>query len=185
MPLSVRRRLRGLSPAVLMAGFLFAASAGFVWWRNTQVGVLVDLGYVVNIATRIALGDVPYRDFPLAQAPGSFLTQALLIKIFGPHYFVQIVYASILGGAATVLSYLIARRLLAGAVREPDGLALVVTLPLIPLGIYAVVPNPFYDPDSCLAVLGTLALLLAARDRPTLARFLATGALATVPLFFK
>lgn len=173
------------SRSFVIAGLLFAASAGFVWWRNTQVGVLVDLGYVVNIATRIALGDIPYRDFPLAQAPGSFLTQALLIKVFGPHYFVQIVYASVLGGAATVLSYLITRRLLSGTVAEPDGLALVLTLPLIPLGIYAVVPNPFYDPDACLVVLGTLALLLFARDRPTVARFVAAGALATVPLFIK
>jgi hypothetical protein len=164
---------------------LFIASAGFVWWRNSQVGVLVDLGYVVNIATRIALGDVPYRDFPLAQAPGSFLAQALLIKLFGPHYFVQIIYASVLGGAATALAYLIARRLLAGAVPSPDGLALVLTLPLIPLGIYAVVPNPFYDPDACLVVLGTIALLFVARDRPSVARFALAGALATVPLFIK
>lgn len=156
-----------------------------MWWRNSQVGVLVDLGYVVNIATRIALGDVPYRDFPLAQAPGSFLVQALLIKLFGPHYFVQILYASILGGSATALAYLIARRLLAGVVAEPAGLAAVLTVPLVPLGIYAVVPNPFYDPDACVVVLGTMALLLFARDRPTVTRFAAAGALATVPLFIK
>jgi hypothetical protein len=173
------------SPPIVIASLLFVASAGFVWWRNTQVGVLVDLGYVVNIATRIALGDVPYRDFPLAQAPGSFLAQALLIKLFGPHYLVQIAYASALGGAATALAYRIVRRLLAGAVPSPDGLALVLTLPLIPLGIYAVVPNPFYDPDACLVVLGAIALLLAARDRPTVARFAAAGAVATMPLFIK
>jgi hypothetical protein len=156
-----------------------------VWWRNTQVGVLVDLGYVVNIATRIALGDAPYRDFPLAQAPGSFLTQALLIKLFGPHYFIQIAYASVVGGAATVLAFLIARRLLAGAVPEPDGLAAVLTVPLIPLGIYAVVPNPFYDPDACFAGLATIGLLLFARDRPAIWHFVAAGAIATLPLFIK
>jgi hypothetical protein len=179
------RTLLRPSPAVVIAGLLFLASAAFVWWRNTQVGVLVDLAYVVNIATRIALGDVPYRDFPLAQAPGSFLAQALLIKVLGPHYFVQIVYASVLGGAATVLSYVIARRLLSGAVAEPDGLALVLTLPLIPLGIYAILPNPFYDSDACLVVLATIALVLFARDRPTVVQFMVAGALATVPLFIK
>jgi hypothetical protein len=173
------------TPSLLIAGLLFGASAGFVWWRNAQVGVLVDLAYVVNIATRIALGDVPYRDFPLAQAPGSFLSQALLIKLFGPHYVVQIAYAAVLGGTATALAYVIARRLLAGAVPSPDGLAAVLALPLIPLGIYAIAPNPFYDPDACLVVLGTIALLLVARDRPSVARFAAAGALATVPLFIK
>lgn len=156
-----------------------------MWWRTTQVGVLVDLAYVINIATRIALGDVPYRDFPLAQAPGSFLSQALLIRLLGPHYLVQIAYAALVGGAATALAYLIARRLLAGAVPSPDGIAAVVTLPLIPLGIYAIAPNPFYDPDACLVVLGTIALLQIARDRPSLARSAAAGAVATVPLFVK
>ena len=89
---------------------LFAASAGFIVWRNTQVGVLVDIAYVLNTATRIAAGDVPYAQFPLVLAPGEFLIQALLIKAFGPHFLVQIAYATILGGLATVFTYAIARR---------------------------------------------------------------------------
>ena len=46
--------------------------------------MLVDISYILNIATRIAAGDVPYAQFPLAQAPLTFLTQAVLIKLFGP-----------------------------------------------------------------------------------------------------
>ena len=171
--------------ALLIPVCLFIASAGFIWWRNSQVGVLVDLAYIVNIAMRIALGDVPYRDFPLAQAPGTFLAQALLIKVLGPHYLVQIAYASVVGGSATVLAYVIARRLLIDTAARPDVIAAVLTVPLIPLGIYAVAPNPFYDPDACFVVLGTIALLLFARDRPTTVRFAAAGALAIVPLFIK
>jgi hypothetical protein len=156
-----------------------------VWWRNAQVGVLVDLAYVVNTGTRIALGDAPYRDFPLAQAPGTFLMQALLIKALGPHYLVQITYAALVGGSATVLAYLISRRLVSGTVAAPDVTAAVLTIPSIPLGIYAVAPNPFYDPDACFVVLGAIALLQVARDRPTVLRFAAAGSLATLPLFFK
>jgi hypothetical protein len=169
----------------VIPALLFLASAAFVWWRNTQVGVLVDLSYIVNIATRIALGDVPYRDFPLAQAPGEFLIQAALIKTLGAHYQVEIVYASLVGGAATTLTSLIARRLLAGAVASPNGLAAILCLPLIPLGVYGILPNPFYDCDACLVVLATLALLFAARDHPGAARFIVAGALASLPLFIK
>lgn len=178
-------RTRSATLSLVVARVLFLASAAFVLWRNTQVGVLVDISWIVNNASRIALGDVPYRDFPLAQAPGEFLIQALLIKVFGPHYGIEIVYASLVGGAATALAYFIVRRLLAGAAPSSEFLATILTLPLIPLGVYAILPNPFYDPDACLAVLGAVALLLAARDRPTTARFVAAGVAATAPLFLK
>ena len=177
--------IRSSLPAMLIPILLFAASGAFVAWRNTQVGVLVDLAYIVNIAMRIALGDVPYAQFPLAQAPGTFLIQAALIKLLGPHYLVQIAYATIVGGLATVLTYSIAHRILEQAVAAPRGLALVLSVPLIPLGVYAIAPNPFYDPDACVAVLGAIAATLAARDRSTRGRWLIAGALLTVPLLIK
>jgi hypothetical protein len=169
----------------LVPALLFAASAGFVLWRNTQVAVLVDISYVLNIATRIAAGDVPYAQFPLAQAPLAFVTQALLIKAFGPHFFVQIAYAAIVGGLATVLTYRIARRLIDGVVPEATALAATLTIALVPLGIYAILPHPFYDPDTCFVVLAAIAAILAAIDRPTRTRWLIAGALIAVPVFLK
>jgi hypothetical protein len=171
-----------VSPRVI-AALLFTASATFVWWRTTQVAVLVDLGYIVNIATAVAHGEVPYRDFPLVNAPGEFLVQGALIKLLGAHYQVQVIYASLAGGAATLLTYLIARRLLAAIGPRATWVSAVLTLPLIPLGIYAILPNPFYDPDACLAVLASIALLLSARARPSRPRYAAAGAVATIPLF--
>jgi len=179
-----RAALPGRSP-LLVPVLLFAASAAFTFWRNTQVAVLVDIAYVLNTATRIAAGDVPYAQFPLAQAPLEFLTQALLIKLFGPHFFVQIAYATIVGGLATVLTYVIARRLVTGVVAEPAALAAILAIPLVPLGVYAIVPHPFYDPDACLVVLVAVATMLAAIDRPTPTRWLLAGALITVPVFIK
>ena len=169
----------------LLSLLLFVASAAFTVWRNTQVAVLVDISYILNIATRIAAGDVPYAQFPLAQAPLTFLTQAVLIKLFGPHFFVQIAYAAIAGGLATVLTYVIARRLVAGVVARPDALAAVLAIPLVPLGIYAILPNPFYDPDGCLVILAAVAAILAANDRQTRTRWLVAGALISVPVFIK
>ena len=182
----------GAGRAALLGSFsplvpvlLFAASAAFTVWRNSQVAVLVDISYILNIATRIAAGDVPYAQFPLAQAPLTFLVQAALIKAFGPHFFVQIAYAAIVGGIATVLTYLIARRLVAGVVSRPAALAAILAIPLVPLGIYAILPNPFYDPDGCFAILAAVAAILAASDRPTRTRWLIAGALISVPVFIK
>ena len=120
----------------LVPFLLLAASASFTLWRNTQVGVLVDISYLLNTATRIAAGDVPYAQFPLVLAPFEFLAQGLLIKAFGPHFFVQIAYATILGGLATALTYAIARRLLGTAVARPRALAAILSIPLVPLGIF-------------------------------------------------
>ena len=167
-----------------MALALFAATALFVWWRNSEIGVLVDISYVVNTATRIALGDVPYLDFPLAQAPGEFLVQASLIKIFGAQYAAQVAYAVLIGGAGTALTYLVARRLLSAA---PAGtiLALVFTLSLVPLGVYSIYPHPFYDSDACVLVVAGIGATLAALERPSWTRAALAGVLIALPLVWK
>lgn len=43
---------------------LFAATAAVILWQNAHVAVLWDLSYVLDTANRIALGQMPYRDFP-------------------------------------------------------------------------------------------------------------------------
>ena len=169
----------------LVALLFFAASAAFTVWRNTQVGVLIDIAYPLNTATRIAAGDVPYVDFPLAHAPLHFLFQAALIKIVGPSFAVQIAYAAIFSGIATALTYWIAGRLLDGVVPRPRLLAALLSLPLVPLGVYSIYPHPFYDPDACLAVLAALAAILAARADPTPRRWILVGALLTIPVLIK
>ena len=169
----------------MLPALLFLMSAAFTLWRNGEVGVLVDISYIVNTATRIAAGDVPYAQFPLAQAPLEFLVQAFLIRLGGPNYGVQIAYATIVGGIATVLSFSVARRLLAGSVRAPDLVAAVLCLPLVPLGVYAVYPHPFYDSDSCVLVLAVIAAALWALDRPSRTRMAVAGSLLVVPAFMK
>jgi hypothetical protein len=181
------RPVSGLTNSSLVAPLLLGgASAAFTLWQNLHVAALVDIAFIVNTAMRIAAGDVPYLDFPLVLAPLVFLTQGLLIKIFGPAYPVQIAYATILSGIATALAYAIVRRLLAEVVAAPRTLAAILTLPLVPLGIYGIYPSPFYDPDACLAVLVSVAAILAARGRSTTrARWVLAGALLTIPVFVK
>ena len=60
---SIHAQRWGLRDFIAAAG-LFLATAGVILWQNAHVAVLFDLSYILNTATRIALGQMPYRDFP-------------------------------------------------------------------------------------------------------------------------
>jgi hypothetical protein len=156
-----------------IALMLGAAASVVVLVQNARLTVLWDLSYILENATRIAMGDVPYRDFPFPYAPLTFVMQALIIKLFGRALWHHVAYAVVAGGAATALTYGIVR---CAADRTR---AAILTLPLIPLGIYCILPHPFYDPDCCLAI---LAIVFAWQRSAT--RFW-IGAAAVLPLFIK
>jgi hypothetical protein len=169
----------------LIAAALAVATAAVVVWQNAHLAVLWDLSYVLDHSYRIALGDVPYRDFPFVHPPLTFLIQAAIIKLTGHVFWHHVAYCAIASGLGTILTWRIIRRTL----REmPNGrmLALLLTVPLIPLGIYCVFPHPFYDPDCSLVILISLLLLLHADERsesivlPALA-----GICLILPLFVK
>jgi hypothetical protein len=148
----------------LAGAVLFAATSAMVLGQNARLTVLWDLSYILENASRIAGGDVPYRDFAMPYAPVTFLVQAAIIRIFGRAIVYHIAWAAVAGGAATVVTWSIIRRLL------PDTLvarvtAFLLAAPLAILGIYCIFPHPFYDPDICLALLLMIAALLAAERR--------------------
>jgi hypothetical protein len=126
---------------------LFAATAAVVLWQNAHVAVLFDLSYILNTAERIACGQVPYRDFPLAHAPLTFLIQAAIIRLTGRVVFHHVLYAAFTGGVGTVVAWRIALRLLRGRVAGAWTIALLLAAPLVFLGVYSIVPNPEYDCD--------------------------------------
>src|SRR5262249_38047412 len=104
-----------------------------------------------------------------------------------------IVYCSVINGMSTVLTWRIMVKVLREAGMAARWLAIALTFPLIPLGIYSVFPHPFYDPDCTFAILLAIYLLQRA-DAPTVrnrARFLPifwpliAGALLVLPLFVK
>ncbi len=177
----------------IAAALLGLASAAFVFWQNSQVAVLWDLGYLLDTAQRIALGDIPYRDFPLVHAPLTFLMQAAILRLAGRHYLLPVAYAAMVGGLGTILAWRILLRVLAERVSGAWVVSLALALPLIFLGIYGVYPHPVYDCDCSLAILFSIFLLqrlrgperseagfMSERLRP-----LMTGAAAVLPLFFK
>ncbi len=99
-----RFALRDLSAAV----GLFAATACVVLWQNAHVAILWDTSYVLDSAARIAAGQMPYRDFPFVHPPLTFLVQAAIIRFTGCVFFHHVIYAAVVGGLGTVLTWRIA-----------------------------------------------------------------------------
>src|ERR1017187_6031511 len=82
----------------LTAAALFLATAAFTLWQNAPVAPLLDLSYLLDSSYRIRLGQLPYRDFPFAHAPLTFLLHAAIIRILGRVYFPHILCAALEAG---------------------------------------------------------------------------------------
>ena len=170
----------------LLGAFLFTAPAAFVLWQNTHLTVLWDLSYILENATRISFGQLPYRDFPFPYAPLTFVIQAAIIKLLGRAVFHHYVYAAVTAGLGSLLTWRILLRVLAAG-RLPARLtAFLLCLPLVFLGISGIFPHPFYDSDCTLFVLfcAWLLLRLESAEFPAMATF-SCGTLLAVPLFIK
>ena len=157
MAKDVQRKNIGLD--WLACGVLFAATAAFVLWQNAHVAVLWDLSYLLDTSWRIALGQVPYRDFPLVHPPLTFLIQAALMRIAGRSYWIQIAYAALVGGLGTVIAWRIIFRILREKIIWAWPVSLALAAPLCVLGVYSIYPHPIYDCDSAFAVLVAIFLL--------------------------
>ena len=165
---------------------LFAATACVVLWQNAHVAVLWDTSYVLDSATRFALGQMPYRDFPLVHAPLTFLIQAAIIRLTGRVFFHHVLYAAVVGGLATVLTWRIALASLRGRIAGSHGLvALLLAAPLTVLGIYCIIPIPEYDCDCAFWILVALWLLQRAEreEGRCAAGFLPPASRLCLPLF--
>jgi hypothetical protein len=174
----------------LAAAVLFLATAGVVLWQNAHLAVLWDLSYVLDSASRIALGQLPYRDFPFAHAPLTFVIQAAIIRLTGRVFIHHVLYAAIVGGLGTVLTWRIVLRTVEDCVNSAWAIALVLAAPLTVLGIYCIVPLPSYDGDCAFSILVAVWLLQRLKPGCTLRPWillqcLATGASLCVPVFFK
>src|SRR5579864_7089802 len=125
------------------AAALFVGTAAVVLWQNSRLAVLWDLSYVLENSHRIALGQVPYRDFPFPYAPGTFLVQALLIRLTGRVFFHHVLYCAIAGAVATILTWRILIRVLRSSFGSFRLVAFLLALPVAVLGIYCVFPHPY------------------------------------------
>jgi hypothetical protein len=145
---------------------LSIAAAAFVVWQTFHFGVLWDFSFLIDNAYRIARGDIPYRDYPLAWAPGSFFVQAVLINVFGRSYAVHETYCALINAASLWITWQILRVVHARDAAARDWRAALWCFPLIPLGVYSIYFHPWYDSDCIFAVLiGLLGLCRLATER--------------------
>jgi hypothetical protein len=168
---------------------LFLATACVVLWQNAHVAILWDTSYVLDSAARFALGQMPYRDLPFVHAPLTFLVQAAIIRLTGRVFFHHVMYAAVVGGLATVLTWRLAlvtlRERIPGASSGAWTIATLVAAPLAVLGIYSIIPIPEYDADSAFWILVALWLLQRAERKGGVARGFIAGVAICLPLFTK
>jgi len=181
---SQRRRWQGGRTDWIVALFIFLITAAVIVWQNSRLSVLWDLSYILENSFRISLGDVPYRDFPFPYPPLTFLIQAGLINLTGRAFWHHVVYCALAGGLAGVLTWRILLNCLR-ATAHARLLAFLLSLPLIPLGIYCIFPHPFYDPDCTFAILFGVLLLPSLERKPSGWLALVTGVILVIPLFIK
>jgi hypothetical protein len=170
----------------LFAGIaLFAATACVVLWQNAHVAILWDTSYVLDSAARFALGQAPYRHFPFVHPPLTFLIQAAIIRFTGRVFFHHVIYAAVVGGLATLLTWRLALVSLRGRISGAWTVALLLAAPLTVLGIYSIIPIPEYDGDCAFWILVALWLLQRAERKKGVARGLVAGVALCLPLFTK
>ena len=91
-----------------------------------------------------------------------------------------------MGGLGTILTWRILIHILRGTVPAFRLVAFLLAAPLTVLGIYCILPHPFYDPDCTFVILCAVLLLLQleCKEFPRFRAFL-TGIVCVVPLFVK
>ena len=89
---------------------LFLLSAAYLWLFRRYTAMDPDEGIVLEGAQRILRGQVLYRDFFSFYTPGSYYFAAILFKIFGNSIIVARSLLAFVGGAFSVIAYLLARR---------------------------------------------------------------------------
>jgi hypothetical protein len=108
------------------------------------------------------------------------------MRLFGRFFRVQIAYCALVSGVATLLTYLIVKRVIGDRLPGPGRMALWLCVPLSVLGVYGVYPHPFYDPDCSAVILLALLGLLVCHDRGwPRGRSLLAGTVLPLPLFIK
>jgi hypothetical protein len=127
-----------------------------------------------NDGSRMALGQMPYRDYFKIVPPGTDLTYALLIKIFGVQISIPNLLMASLAAVAAFLMTLIASRLMRGAVILLPGVLLA--------GL--ILPASTDATHHWFSTIAILAALLVIMDGNTLPRIALAGALAGVAACF-
>lgn len=112
-----------------------------------------DEGIVLQGATRVLAGQIPYRDFFSFYTPGSFYLMAGLFRIFGSSFAVARTSLAITGALCSVITYFLARRVCS------RGISLLSAVLATVVGTafrFLVLHNYYSTLFACLAVLASV-----------------------------
>ncbi len=145
-----RNRIATLAAIVLALG-----AACMNYWQTTRATPLLDYAYQVDAAFRIYQGEIPYRDFFLVVAPGTYYLIAFLIRLtHGYVHSVQVAATMVISAANILLCFHLFKKL-----SKSPGLSVLALLPLIFTG-HAIYAYPFYDINVFLLIITVFLLTL-------------------------
>jgi hypothetical protein len=178
---SAQASFRSSSKAEFLAITAVAmAAAAMSFYQSGRLVPLVDWSWTTENSYRIARGQRPFIELGMATAPGTYVLQALLIRLFGVSAYVQRVYACVGAAVSVVATVAILRHLGIGRL-----LRILLGIPLA-FGVYVVYAYPNYDNDAMLTMLLALWWLLWTRERSYRAwQMFAAGVALSLPFFFK
>ncbi len=163
-----------LPPAILVV----LASSVIVFRRGLLLG---DEGYILGQSLAIADGAVPYRDLDMFVAPGIWLLNAALFKVFGPSVLLSRVPVAVCFLLTVATAYWV--------VRTTSGrtwaLAVVGLFVAFLLWAFPAWSFSFYSPFASLSVVVAMALQLGWARRPSAAKLVATGVAVGCAVAFK
>jgi hypothetical protein len=150
---------QGAGSPLLYAALILIAGLAYRATFISQGFAATDEGWLQSLGSRIAAGQLPYRDFDYNLPPLSIYKEAALIRIFGDAYGVLASRWAfvVLATAGSLLTFLIIRRYV------NDAIAFLATLPTI---AFSVILYYFsnYNYDALVLLLAAIALLTWAND---------------------
>jgi len=141
--------------------------------------IATDDAFLADLADRVRLGALPYRDFSTYYTPGIFYLFAAVLKVFGASVLPIRYLTAGLRAAAAVLMFSLTRRV------APWPWALVPVVVVLALDHWPIEPEPHPSWPAIVACLVTLELVARHTDSGKVSWLAAAGALAGVSFVFK
>ncbi len=153
--------------------FVVYAWSGHVWID------VVDEGYFLDLADRVRLGALPYRDFSTYYTPGIFYLFAAVLKVFGVGVLPIRYLTALVRAAAMVLMFRLGRRV------APWPWALVPVAAVLALDHWPIEPEPHPAWPALVAGLATLDMVARHVETGRLRWLCLAGVFAGVSFAFK
>ena len=144
----------GLDRAI--AVLIFFGCLAYLWLFRHFSSLEPDEGIVLQGATRILSGQLPYRDFFSFYTPGSFYLVAGLFRVLGNSFLVARTSLAATGALCSVITYLLSRRV------SSRGISIFVAILATAVGAafrFLVLHNCYSTLFACLAVYSFVRLV--------------------------